>query len=70
MMKIQEIRLLAKELSVNSFGKSKVDLIREIQRAQGNFDCFGSAVDYCDQLECAFRELCLSEQKTKKKRSK
>lgn len=67
MMKIQEIRLLARQLGVNSFGKSKGDLIREIQRAEGNFDCFGSAIGFCDQLGCIFRELCLSEQKTKKK---
>lgn len=67
MMKIQEIRLLAKQLGVNSFGKSKGDLIREIQRAEGNFDCFGSAIGFCDQLECIFRELCLTEQKAKKK---
>jgi hypothetical protein len=60
-MKMNEIRALAKSLGINSFGKSKADLVREIQRKQGNFDCFGTAMDYCDQLECIFRTPCLSE---------
>lgn len=60
-MKMQEIRAKAKALGINSFGKKKAELIREIQRAEGNFDCFGTARDYCDQLECCFRDLCLVE---------
>lgn len=60
-MKMNDIRALAKCLGVNSFGKTKVELIKEIQRRQGNFDCFGSAKDYCDQLECLFRSSCLSD---------
>jgi hypothetical protein len=60
-MKMNEIRSLAKSLGIKSFGKSKVDLIKEIQSKQGNFDCFATATDYCDQLECLFREACLSE---------
>ena len=58
-MKMQEVRSLAKKQGINSFGKSKKDLILEIQRAEGNFDCFGSANDYCDQEKCRFRSLCL-----------
>jgi len=34
-------------------------LIRSIQRAEGNPDCFGKANDYCDRLDCAWREYCL-----------
>ena len=59
-MKMQEVRAIAKDLGVNSFGKSKVELIKEIQRKQGNFDCYGSAANYCDQLDCLFRSSCLS----------
>jgi len=58
-MKMQEIRLMAKKLGVNSFGKTKTELIREIQRKEGYFGCFGTAEDYCDQLECLFRSPCL-----------
>jgi hypothetical protein len=59
-VKMQEIRILAKNLGVNSFGKTKAALIREIQRAEGNFDCFGSAENHCDQVDCCFRALCFS----------
>jgi hypothetical protein len=58
-MKMQEIRQMAKKLGINSFGKTKTDLIREIQRTEGNFDCYGTAVDDCDQQECLFRPSCL-----------
>ena len=60
-MNMNEVRTLGKSLGVNSFGKSKVELIKEIQREQGNFDCFGTAKDYCDQLECLFRASCFSD---------
>jgi len=60
-MKMNEIRALAKTLGINSFGKSKAELIREIQRKEGNFDCYGTANSFCDQLECLFRASCLSE---------
>jgi hypothetical protein len=66
-MKMQEVRAKAKVLGINSFGKSKGDLIREIQRKEGNFDCFGTAVEHCDQYECCFRDDCLGG-KTPKKR--
>ena len=38
---------------------SKADLIKAIQRAEGNFDCFGTAANYCDQMDCAWREDCI-----------
>lgn len=60
-MKMNEIRALAKSLGVNSFGKSKTELIKEIQRKEGNFDCFGTAEDFCDQQECVFRAECIPE---------
>ena len=34
-------------------------LIRSIQRAEGNPDCFGKARGYCDRTDCAWREYCL-----------
>jgi hypothetical protein len=59
-MKMQEVRAKAKALGLkNTFGLSKMELIQMIQRAEGNFDCFGSATDYCDQLHCCFKEDCL-----------
>jgi hypothetical protein len=32
--------------------------IRFVQRAEGNFDCFGTADGYCDQWECTWRSEC------------
>ena len=34
-------------------------LIRSIQRAEGNFDCFQRGHGYCDQIQCAWRQYCL-----------
>ncbi len=62
-MKMQAVRNLAKQYSIKTARKNKQELIREIQRAEGNFDCFGSAGDYCDQLACLFREMCLKQGK-------
>ena len=49
-MKINEIRGKAKALGIKVMATTKkADLIREIQRAEENFDCFGTATEYCDQ---------------------
>ena len=59
-MKMQQVKEKAKALGLkNTFGLSKTELIRRIQRAEGNFDCFGTAGDYCDQRFCCFRGDCL-----------
>lgn len=58
-MHIGEIRKIAKKTGVPASG-SKIDLIRSIQRKEGNFDCFGTAADgYCDQYSCLWRNDCL-----------
>lgn len=62
-MKMSEVRAIARDLGINSFGKSKVELIKEIQRTEGNFDCYGSAENSCDQADCLFRASCLSEKR-------
>jgi hypothetical protein len=62
-MKMQEVHKLAKQLGIKSFGKTKAEIIREIQRKEGNFDCYGTAEDYCDQENCAFRSSCLGKEK-------
>ena len=60
-MKMGELRKMAKELGINSFGKTKVGLVREIQRRQGHFDCFATVDDCCDQKDCCFRTTCFEE---------
>lgn len=37
-----------------------IPLFRKRQLREGNFDCFGKAAEYCDQLACLYRELCLA----------
>ena len=59
MMKMSEIAAKAKALNIKSFGMKRDEIIRSVQRAEGNFDCFGSATSYCDQEDCCFRALCL-----------
>lgn len=58
-MTVKELQKMAKQLGVKIGGLRKAEMIREIQRAEGNFACFGSATDFCDQLGCLFREDCL-----------
>jgi hypothetical protein len=59
-MKIQELRVIAKEKGIGTAKMTKADMIRAIQRAEGNFDCFGKAKDgSCDQAGCAWMEDCL-----------
>ena len=64
-MKMNEIKMKAKALGIKVMATTKkTDLIRQIQRAEGNFDCFGRAEDFCDQWDCYFREDCLSSAKS------
>ena len=38
------------------------ELIRSIQRAEGNDDCFRRSDGFCDRLDCAWRQYCLETQ--------
>lgn len=61
-MNMKTLRQTAKTLNIPTTQLSKPDLIRKIQLAEGNFDCYGSASNSdCDQLDCAWRGDCLSE---------
>ncbi len=61
-MDIQEIRKIAKSMGIRTKGIDKTDLIHAIQLAEGNFDCYGTAVDEeCDQESCMWREDCFVE---------
>ncbi len=60
-MRLAEIERKAKSLGLKDTWKfSKRDLIKNIQRAEGNFDCFGTASNKsCDQMGCVWRGDCL-----------
>lgn len=62
-MTLQEIKKLAQEVGIPATG-TKVDLIKSIQRREGNFDCFGTAsTGFCDQFSCIWRTDCLKPSK-------
>jgi hypothetical protein len=63
-MKMDEVRERAKALGIKTGQMKKADLIRRIQKAEGNFDCFGTAQNNCDQWNCCFREDCLPSNKS------
>lgn len=59
-MQLQNIKEIAKEHGLKVSGIKKVDLIKKIQIAEGNFDCFATAyAGTCDQMGCLWREDCL-----------
>ncbi len=61
-MEIKEVRKMGKKHGIRTEKMEKGDIIRTIQRAEGNFDCFGSALSgECSQAECLWRKDCLTQ---------
>jgi len=59
-MKIQDIREIAKKNGVRVGKLNKIELIRAIQKAEGNSDCFAAPyVRECNQMNCLWREDCM-----------
>ncbi len=60
-MKMQEVRKIAKEWGIKTGRMNKGDVIRQIQRTEGNFPCFGTAIaGICDQQNCMWQKQCLT----------
>ncbi len=59
-MKMVDIKRIAKRVGCNSGRLKKADLIKKIQEVEGNFPCFQSAGDYCNQEKCSWRDDCLN----------
>jgi len=60
-MKMEEVRSVAKSRGIHPGKLSKIELIKSIQTQEGNFDCFASAHDgECDQMDCLWREDCFA----------
>ena len=56
---MKQIRSIARKRGITPGQMVKEDLIRAIQRAEGNFDCYGTATEeLCDQEDCLWREDC------------
>ena len=59
-MTIKTVRDIAKTKGIKTGNMKKENIIRAIQRAEGNFDCFGTASQgVCNQATCLWREDCL-----------
>ena len=62
-MKLQEIRQIAKGVGVKAgVGRSKADIIRDIQAEEGNSTCYRNITD-CRVLNCLWRGDCQAEKK-------
>ncbi len=59
-MRLTEIEKKARNLRIKDTWKfSKKELIKQIQRSEGSFDCFGTARGSCDQQLCCWRSDCI-----------
>lgn len=60
-MNLKDIKEIAKQRGVKAGKMKKEELIRSIQLAEGNFDCFGTALSGdCSQNDCIWRGDCLN----------
>ena len=58
-MQIKIIKEIAKRKGVIPGNMSRTDLIRSIQRTEGNSDCFATMhVNDCNQMNCLWRVDC------------
>ena len=59
-MDIDLIKAIARNRGLNPERLNKVDLIRAMQREEGNESCFQTGkTEGCDQRQCLWREDCL-----------
>ena len=66
-MKFGEIRGMGKAMGINTYGMSKTNIIRAIQREEDNFDCYSTdRVDICEELSCLWRVECMNQNNHRK----
>lgn len=59
-MNLKDVKEIAKQKGIKAGKMKKEELIRSIQKSEGNFDCFGTAISgECSQNDCLWREDCL-----------
>ena len=58
-MKVEQIRAIAAAKGIKTGKMKKAELIRSIQKAEANEECFDTGkVQLCGQEECLWREDC------------
>ncbi len=59
-MELKDIKKIAKQRGIKTKKLKKFEIIHSIQKAEGNFDCFGTAFSgECSQNSCLWRADCL-----------
>lgn len=59
---VVQSRVSGKERGLKWRFLDTTNLVRSIQRAEGNPDCFRKAEEYCDRFDCSWRLYCLIEE--------
>jgi hypothetical protein len=60
-MNLNDIKKMAKDMGINTYGMKKIDVVRAIQQAENNIECYGTErVDTCHEDGCLWRNDCLS----------
>lgn len=58
-MKMTEIRAIARQRGISSRTMNKTDLVRTLQRQEGNAECFNTGqVASCGQNQCLWYDDC------------
>lgn len=58
-MKLDEVKKIAKDRGIQGKNMKKAELIRAIQRDEGNCDCYNTnSSDTCGQYSCLWRDDC------------
>ena len=56
---MREIHISLNSSGISDGNRNTVTLIRMLQRAEGDPECFRTTDEYCGQKMCFFRGLCL-----------
>jgi hypothetical protein len=59
-MTLKQVKDIAKTKGIKVGNMKKANIIRTIQKTEGNFECFGTAINGdCGQADCLWRADCL-----------
>jgi len=59
-MKMNDVRMIAKKKGIKTGKLGKTELIRTIQKVEGNYDCHATSyVQECNQINCLWRTDCM-----------
>ena len=60
-MNFNEIRKKAKGMDINTYKMKKFEVIRAIQQAENNIECYNTPrVENCSEHACLWRDECVS----------